>query len=143
MCGRSCEAGVFSVMVVVMMINRAFLRGVTYKAAGLGTASVVASSLIWSWSIGLSLTVGVSLAIANLLSMSWIMGKILRGPAAQKQSTLGWGMLFLLKLLVLFGVTYYVIAVARLNPLGFAAGYALLLVAIVWQALVPAQSKPE
>ena len=130
-------------MMVMMMINEAFLRGVTYKAAGLGTATAVVSSLIWSWSIGLSLIVGVSLAIANLLSMSWIMSKILRGPAAQKQSALGWGMLFLLKLLVLFGVTYYVIAVARLNPLGFAAGYALLLVAIVWQALVPAQNKPE
>lgn len=126
-----------------MMINAAFLRGVTYKSVGLGAGAVAAGSLLWGWSIGLALTVGVSLAVANLLSMSWIMSKILRGPAAEKQSTLGWGMLFLLKLLVLFGVTYYVIAVARLNPLGFAAGYALLLVAIVWQALVPAQDKPE
>lgn len=127
----------------MMMINAAFLRGVTYKAMGLGAVSVVAGSLIWGWSVGLALIVGVSLAVANLLLMSWIMGKILRGPASEKQSTLGWGMLFLLKLLVLLGVTYYVIAVARLNPFGFAAGYAMLLIAIVWQALVPTQDKPE
>ena len=42
---------------------------------------------------------------------------------------------FALKLLVLFGLTYYLVVVLGLSALGFVAGYVALLTGLMWQAV--------
>lgn len=120
-----------------------FLKRAGLKAIGLGVFTALVLAVLGYAQVALGVLVGVGLALANIAAMALLLGRLLKGPKRPGSSGLFWGGLFLLKLLVLFGATYYVIAVARLDPIGFAAGYALLLVAIVWQSLTPATSPPQ
>ena len=119
------------------LIRSAFLRGALFKAMILGSAAMTLSTLIWSAALAKAIAVGLSLAMGNIALMHVLLRRLVSGPG-RGAGAAALGALFLLKLLVLFGVTYYVIAVVGLDPLGFAAGYALLLAAIVWQSLTPA-----
>lgn len=101
-------------------LNRVMLR------AGLFGLVVIAGSLFWrSWSISLGVVAGVLLALVNFWAQRRLVGSMIENR--QRGAAAG---LFVVKLGVLFGVLYALIAVAGLDAIGLMAGFSVLVVAI-------------
>ena len=113
-----------------------FIRGVLSKSAVLGGVAMLTCLVVWSWSIAFALGCGVCMGMLNLVRTTWLVRRVLSQAATGSgASALGLSLIFLLKLLVLFGVTYYAVGVVQLNALAYTSGYITLLVAITWQGL--------
>lgn len=113
-----------------------FILGVLRRSAVLGGAGVIACALIWDVSIAWALACGVCMGMVNLVLTSWLVRLMLeRAADGSGASAVGLSFIFLLKLLVLFGATYYAVGVVQLNALAYTSGYIMLLVAITWQGL--------
>lgn len=125
----------------MIMMKNEFIRGAIYKAMLIGGVCMIGGGLIWDMAIAASIGVGVLIASANLAFMTWFIGRVLSRAGEGSMGALGWSVIFLLKLLVLFGLTYYVLVVVRLNALGYTSGYIIVLAAITWQGLIPPSQK--
>lgn len=113
-----------------------FIVGVLRRSAVLGGVAMIACALIWGASMAWALGCGVCMGMANLALTTWLVRLILgRTASGSGASAVGLSLIFLLKLLVLFGVTYYAVVVVQLNALAYTSGYIVLLVAITWQGL--------
>lgn len=121
----------------MIMIKNEFIRGAIYKAMLIGGMSMIGGGLIWDMAVAGSIGVGVLIASANLVFMTWFVGKVLSRAGEGSMGVWGWSVIFLLKLLVLFCLTYYVLVVVRLNALGYTSGFIIVLAAITWQGLIP------
>ncbi len=124
---------------------RGLVQGALIKTLILGALSTLLASWRWGAHAGWSVVAGLVMVTVNVTAMAWLIRRTLRGPGTGGQGVGPLAALFLLKMLVLLGLTYYVIAVLRLSPLGFVYGYVLFLGALVWQTLVtpPAAEDPE
>lgn len=101
-------------------LNRIMLR------SGVMGVLVVAGSVYWqSWSVSLGAAAGVVLALANFYAQRRLVGRMISEGKAGSA-----GGLFVVKLGVLFGVLWLLIAVARLNAIAVMAGFSVLVVAI-------------
>ena len=113
-----------------------FIVGVLRRSVALGGAGVIACALIWDLSVAAALGCGVCMGMVNLVLTTWLVRLVLqRAAQGSGAGALGLSLIFLLKLLVLFGVTYYAVGVVQLNALAYTSGYITLLVAITWQGL--------
>ncbi len=102
------------------MLNRVMLR------AGLFGVVVVAGSLFWrSWAISLGAAAGVVLGLVNFWAQRRLVGSMIQNR--QRGAAAG---MFVVKLGILFGVLYALIAVARLDAIALMAGFSVLVVAI-------------
>lgn len=87
------------------------------------------------WRGSLGLLSGEVLMLLNIMGLAWLLGRGLRDDPEKKRSPLGLSALFLLKLLVLFGIAYYVLAVVGLSPIGFVSGCMMALGVMSWQVV--------
>lgn len=114
-------------------LDRVMLR------AGLFGLVVVAGSLFWrSWAISLGAAAGVGLALVNFWAQRRLVGSLI----ASRRSGAAAG-LFIVKLGVLFGVLYALIAVAGLDAIALMAGFSVLVVAISISGHGAAGDEPE
>jgi hypothetical protein len=67
--------------------------------------------------------------------MAWLIERMLGGGGGGGVGPGALLFFFALKLLVLFGLTYYLVVVLGLSALGFVAGYVVLLAGLMWQAV--------
>lgn len=116
-------------------------RLMTARMTGwIGAAGAVLSGFAFLFggaSVGTGAVVGAALAAGNWWVLSWI----LRRGLASRRGAGALLFLLLLKMAVLGGVCYFLVAVAGLNVLGFAVGLtALVFGLVVGSALSPPSS---
>ena len=95
---------------------------------------------VWGW-LGpwwaCSLWAGAGVMGFSIGATLWMLGQMRDPEEGRAPNRGGLAFVFFLKLLVLFGVTYYALAGAGLSALGFVAGCMLALgalsVAVLWQ----------
>ncbi len=91
----------------------------------------------WFWGpwAALSVWCGTLLGVANVWGMAWLIERMVGGGEERRVGAGALLFFFALKLLVLFGLTYYLVVVLGLSALGFVAGYVVLLTGLMWQAV--------
>lgn len=122
-----------------MLARPVFIQRVIVRTLLLGFVLGALVALLVDARLGTSILAGTVLVCANLRFMAWGIGKLL-GMATEHtpDGTAGWTALFLLKLLALFVLTYYLIAVLGLSAVGFLVGYSLFVLVMLVQALTDA-----
>lgn len=87
------------------------------------------------WRVALGVAAGEALMLGNIVLISWMLGRSLGAKEGEQKSAASLVSLFIVKLLVLFGLSYYVLAVVGLDPIGFVTGCMLSLVTLSWQVV--------
>ncbi len=87
------------------------------------------------WRVALGVAAGEALMLGNIVLISWMLGRSLGAKEGEQKSAVSLVSLFIVKLLVLFGLSYYVLAVVGLDPIGFVTGCMLSLVTLSWQVV--------
>ena len=117
-------------------IERSFIDGMIVKVLILGLiASLTTLALISPW-WGLSVAAGAVVSWLNLLAVRGVSRRMVRAARDGQTGTALWSMLWVLKMSLLFGVTWLLLAVVGLSAPGFALGFSVFLPAIIWQAIV-------
>jgi hypothetical protein len=89
-------------------------------ASGLGLA--VAGLAFFGLRAGLGVAIGGALATANL----WVFAQVGQAFVARKGNTVSWGVVAVLKLVVLLGGVWLILTSGVVSALSLAAGYAAL-----------------
>jgi hypothetical protein len=113
------------------------------KTAILGGLSALGAGLSWGAWMALAVAAGALMVLWNVWAISWLIRKMFEQASRGTTSSMKWGALFMLKLLALFGLTYYCIARLGFSPVGFALGYSAFPAALVWQAVHDMFTEPE
>lgn len=101
------------------------ITGVIKRAALLGVVVVAGSLYWWSLPVTLGAAAGVALALINFEVHRRLVGSMISG--GRHGAAAG---VFMLKLGVLLGVLYVLVAVAGLNAIALMAGFSVLVLAI-------------
>lgn len=105
------------------------------KTVVVGALSALCAGISWGWWLGVSTLMGAAMVVMNVWVIGWLIRRMFEEASSGRVSGAKWGALFMLKLLALFGLTYYCIARLGLSPVGYALGYSALPAALVWQAV--------
>ena len=121
------------------VISTRMLDGVRWVHLALTVLAVLATGVLFDFTLALGVLVGAVLALANFESLRWLGKKVMVAP---RRSRGFYAVLFLAKMTLLFAIIWGVLKAAWASPLAFAVGFSLLLVAIAVisfrQALEPA-----
>jgi hypothetical protein len=109
---------------------------VVRKSLFLGVAVVLVTLLAVSADVAWAVAIGTVVSAINLRVMTWTIKKMLDAGREGGTSAGAWGMLLTLKMLVLIGVIWWLIAHVDVNAVGFTVGFSLFMPAIGWQVLV-------
>lgn len=121
---------------VMANLEHGFIRGAMGKTAIVGClASVVAFFVEGPW-FGMSMTIGMVVAIANLWVVKWVSQKIIKSGLAGSTSSAPWSLLLVLKFFAIFGLIGFLLVVVEIDAIGFVAGFSSFLPALVWQAII-------
>lgn len=130
----------------MVMIEPDFVFGVVRKSLFLGAAAVLGALLAVSAEVALAVAIGTVVSSINLCVMAWTIKKMLDAGRDGGTSATAWGLLLTLKMLVLIGFIWWLIAYVNVNAVGFTVGFSLFMPAIGWQILVsepPAEMKDD
>lgn len=116
-------------------LSKGLVWGGTIKGAGLCALASAVAAWFWGPWVALSVWGGTLLGGANVWGMAWLIERMLGGGGGGGVGPGALLFFFALKLLVLFGLTYYLVVVLGLSALGFVAGYVVLLAGLMWQAV--------
>lgn len=118
-----------------MELGEDLVRKGTIK--GLGLCALLSGVVTWVWGpwAGSSVWCGTALGAVNVWGMAWLVERVVGGGDGERIGAWAVLLFFALKLLVLFGLTYYLVVVLGLSALGFVAGYVALLTGLMWQAV--------
>lgn len=119
----------------MIRFERSFIQGLVLRGLALGAVAAALSWLLIDGAFALGLLSGLVLMCANILSMTWLLESMRDAPGVRTPGPKTLAALFLLKLLVLFGLTYYLLAEVGLSPAGLALGFVLGLGALSWQVI--------
>jgi hypothetical protein len=120
----------------MVMIEPEFVYGVVRKSLFLGMAVVLGTLLAVSENFAVAVAIGTVLSAINLRVMAWTIKKMLDAGRDGGTSAGAWGVLLTLKMLVLIGIIWWLIAHVNVNAVGFTVGFSLFMPAIGWQMLV-------
>ena len=127
----------------MVQLDEAWQRGLIARGGVIMTLSAGFSWWMWGWEVGGAVAAGLLVMLVNLVGLAWLLRKTFSDEERGSRSAWWLSLLFLAKLLVLFGLSYYVLAVVGLSPVGFATGCLLGLVVLSWQVLGTPTEKPE
>jgi hypothetical protein len=119
----------------MIQFEAAFIKGLFRRAS---TLALVCAALAWWWSgawEAVSVVGGVALMVGDITAIAWLLHKMLGSGEWGLWSAGALSLLFLIKLLVLFGLAYYFLAVVGLAPAGFAAGCIIGLAGLNWHVI--------
>ncbi len=111
------------------------IRAVIRKTLMLGLVALAGTWWFAGASIALAVAVGVVVASLNLAFVAWLSRKVI-GDGKGMVGKGGWMALSVVKMTILFGLVWFLIARLGLDAIGFVIGFSCFLPAIVWQALV-------
>lgn len=115
----------------------AHLNRVMLRMAALGALVTLGSLYFRSVAITGGAAAGAALAVLNF----WAQRRLVTRMLSERRKG-GAAVLFLVKLGVIFGALYLLIAVAGLNALAMMAGFSVLVVAITLSGQAPADDGP-
>jgi len=121
-----------------VMANRedGFIRGAMSNTAVVGClASVVAFLVEGPW-FGMSVTIGMVVAISNLWVVMWVSQKVIKSGLAGHTSSAPWSLLLVLKFFAIFGLIGLLLVVVKIDAIGFVTGFSSFLPALTWQAVI-------
>lgn len=115
------------------MLETKFVDGLFWKTLTIGALA----ALIGWWSMSAhfagSIGLGVLVSAFNLRVVGWISRKMVNAATNGDTSSALWSTLLVLKLFLLFVLTFVFIIVVGANVFGYIIGYSTFLLAIVWQ----------
>lgn len=111
-----------------------FIHGVVWKTLILGVVAVVVSGLWLGSAMAVSVLSGTVVAALNLRFVAWLSQKMIGRAKKGNTNSTAWAMLLLVKMFVLFGLIFVLIALLDVDAIGFVTGFSLFLPAIAWQA---------
>ena len=117
-------------------LENKFVDGLFWKTLLLGVVAILASGFGVSWAFGGAVALGVLVSGFNLRVVGWVSRKMAEAALAGDKGVTKWTFLLVVKLLVLFVLTYLIVIVLGADAVGFVVGYSSFLPAMVWQALV-------
>jgi hypothetical protein len=126
----------------MIRFERDIILGLLRKGVILVVPAMGIAYFFGGWRGSLGVLAGELLMLTNIMGLAWVLGRGLRDDPAHRRRPLGLAALFLLKLLVLFGIAYYVLAVVGLSPIGFVSGCMMALGVLSWQ-VVATPSPPQ
>ncbi|QDG50826.1 hypothetical protein FIV42_08800 [Persicimonas caeni] len=110
-----------------------FVDGLFWKTLIIGAVSALIGWWVMSVHFAGSVGLGVLVGAFNLRVVSWISRKILQAGAQGSTSSAFWSLLLVIKLFVLFVLTFVFVIIVGANVFGYIIGYSTFLLAIVWQ----------
>ena len=120
-----------------------FVRGMIYRGVVAGVIAGLLTGISFGWDVAAAVLAGEALFCADLVAMAWLLRRVFEPSGQPTSGSLGLSLLFLLKLLVLFGLAYYFLAVVGLSPAGLAGGFILGLGVLSWQVVAtPSKDAP-
>ncbi len=128
----------------MIRFERDILLGLLGKGVALGVPAMGVAWWLGGWRGAGGVVAGEFVMLVNILGIAWLLGRALSDDPERKRSAMGLATLFLLKLLVLFGIAYYVLAVVGVSPIGFVSGCMIALAVLSWQVVsTPASELAE
>ena len=113
-----------------------FVRGMFYRGSVAGAIAGLLTGLLSGWDVAVAVIAGEVLFCADLVAMAWLLRRVFEPSGGSTSGSFGLSLLFLLKLLVLFGLAYYFLAVVGLSPAGLGV--------LSWQVVAtPTQSSTD
>lgn len=113
-----------------------FVDGLFWKTVIIGVVAALVGWFAMSAYFAASIGLGVLVSAFNLRVVGWVSRKMVKAATQGSTGTALWSVLLLLKLFVLFVLTFVFIVVVGANVFGYIIGYSTFLLAIVWQ-LIP------
>lgn len=113
-------------------MSKASATRMTVFVAVLGLLTSLAALVLAGSHAGLSTAVGATLALANFMLLRTIVARIVDGDMHRKGSVVG---LLFLKMGVLMGLVYLVIARHWVEPIAFTVGLSSLVVGLISSSL--------
>ncbi len=122
------------------------LTAALYAVAATGALMAVAAWLVWEGRAAFSVAVGCAIALSNLYVLSRIVGRMLGGSPSEGGTGGGgaaaWGVFAAVKMIVLFGVIWLLMAKKVVMPLGLLVGYMSLPIGIAIGTVVSDKTDP-
>jgi hypothetical protein len=113
-----------------------FVDGLFWKTVIIGVVAALVGWWAMSAHFAGSIGLGVLVSAFNLRVVGWVSRKMVKAAKQGNTGTGFWSVLLLLKLFILFVLTFVFIVVVGANVFGYIIGYSTFLLAIVWQ-LIP------
>jgi hypothetical protein len=113
-----------------------FVDGLFWKTVVIGVLAALVGWWTMSAYFAASIGLGVLVSAFNLRVVGWVSRKMIKAATQGNTGTALWSVLLLLKLFILFVLTFVFIVVVGANVFGYIIGYSTFLLAIVWQ-LIP------
>lgn len=112
-----------------------FVDALVWKTIILGVAFAALGWMIFTAQFAAAILLGMLVSAFNLRVVAWVGRKMVRAAQSGQTSTSMWTAVLLVKLLLLFVLTYIFVAVVRADVIGYVIGYSSFLPAIGWQAI--------
>lgn len=120
-----------------------FVDALVWKTIIIGVAFAAIGWWAFSAQFAAAVLLGMLVSAFNLRVVGWVSRKMV---AAAKDGATGtglWSAILLLKLFLLFVLTYVFLVVVRADVFGYVIGYSTFLPAIVWQVVSGLKSDAE
>lgn len=114
-------------------LDTKFVDGLFWKTLAIGAAAAAVGWWAMSAHFAGSVGLGVLVSAFNLRVVGWVSRKMVKAAQQGQTSASLWSILLVLKLFVLFVLTFVFIIVVGANVFGYIIGYSTFLLAIVWQ----------
>ncbi|AWV90563.1 ATP synthase subunit I [Bradymonas sediminis] len=113
-----------------------FVNGLVSKTIIIGVALAALGWLVLTAEFAGATLLGTMVSAFNLRVVAWVSGKMVASAQKGETGTGRWSAILLIKLFLLFVLTYVFIAIVGADVIGYIIGYSTFLLAIVWQAVV-------
>lgn len=118
-----------------------FVDALVWKTIILGVAFAVLGWMIFTAQFAAAILLGMLVSAFNLRVVAWVSRKMVRAAQNGQTNTSMWSAVLLVKLFLLFVLTYIFLAVVRADVIGYVIGYSSFLPAIGWQAICALRSQ--
>jgi|GEM_PF-3289885 len=110
-----------------------FVEGMLSKTIIIGVTLAAIGWLALSRDFAAAILLGMLVSAFNLRVVAWVSSKMVAAAKKGRTDTKRWSAILLLKLFLLFVLTYVFIAVVGADVIGYIIGYSTFLLAIFWQ----------
>ncbi len=125
------------------MLAPSFVYGVINKSLILGALVALVGFFSVSAGFAGAVLIGTLMTAVNMRTVAWAMSKMLEAGREGKTASAGWSLLLAVKMLLLIGSIWVLVAYVNVNAAGFAIGFSLFMPAIGWQMLVAAPERTD
>lgn len=112
-----------------------FVDGMLSKTIIIGVAFAAIGWWVLTADFAAAILLGMLVSAFNLRVVAWVSRKMIAAAKKGATATGWWSAILVLKLFLLFVLTYVFIAIVGADVIGYIIGYSTFLLAIVWQVI--------